>query len=112
MKLKSKTFLFFIPSLLLANSVFSKEFIVTQKDKNFSTENLKVKIGDSIKFVNEEKNIAHNIFSLSKGNNLDLKTQEPGKSSKIVIDAKNHNKGIMELQCAIHPNMKLRVEIE
>ncbi len=112
MKLASKSILFIIPSLLLANSALSKEYVVTQKDKNFSTENLKVKIGDTIKFKNEEKNIAHNVYSLSKGNNLDLKIQEPGKSSEIVIDAKHHKKGIMDLQCAIHPNMKLRVEIE
>ena len=112
MKLDTKSIFIIITSLLISNVSMSKEYIVIQKDKNFSTENLKVKIGDTIKFINEEKDIAHNVYSLSKGNNLDLKIQEPGKSSEILIDAKHHKKGVMELQCAIHPNMKLRVEIE
>lgn len=101
-----------ISALSFTQSSFSKEFVVKEKDKNFSTDALKVKLGDKIKFVNEEKNIVHNVFSTSEGNNLDLKVQEPGKFSEVVIDPKKYKKGVMELQCAFHPNMKLKVEIE
>ncbi|KAB8039200.1 methylamine utilization protein [Silvanigrella paludirubra] len=98
--------------VLFTSSIYSKEFIVKEKDKNFSTQSLKVKLGDKIKFINEDTNVVHNVFSKSEGNNIDLKVQEPGKFSEIYIDPKTHKKGVMELQCAFHPNMKLKVEIE
>ena len=98
--------------LCFTQNSYCKDFIVIQKDKNFSIQNLKVKMGDTIIFKNEEKNIVHNVYSVSKDNNIDMKVQQPGKSSEIEIDAKHNKKGVMELQCAIHPNMKMRVEIE
>ena len=39
--------------VLFTSSIYSKEFIVKEKDKNFSTQSLKVKLGDKIKFINE-----------------------------------------------------------
>ncbi|MBX9839185.1 MAG: hypothetical protein K2X69_12850, partial [Silvanigrellaceae bacterium] len=101
-----------VTGVLFTSSIYSKEFIVKEKDKNFSTQSLKVKLGDKIKFINEDTNVVHNVFSKSEGNNIDLKVQEPGKFSEIYIDPKTHKKGVMKLQCAFHPNMKLKVEIE
>jgi plastocyanin len=50
--------------LLAAGSAHAAEHVVTQKNKAFSVKKLAVKVGDTIKFVNEDS-FAHNVFSLS-----------------------------------------------
>ena len=50
--------------LLLGVAWAAQEHVVAQKSKSFSVKKLTVKVGDSVKFVNEDS-FAHNVFSLS-----------------------------------------------
>ena len=113
--MKKRLPLFLLSSIFLffASSAFATEHVVSQKNKKFSVDTLKVKFGDTIKFVNNEEDITHNVYSESTGYKFDLRTQDPGKFSIVEIDkvAKNRKSGVMNVECAIHPNMKLKVEI-
>jgi len=85
-----------------------KVHVISQKDKKFNIDKIKVKAGDKIQFKNDEKDMTHNVFSLSPNNTFDIQVQEPGGSSTVEFKTK----GVTEVECAIHPNMKLKVEVE
>ncbi len=97
--------------LLLAGPVclqaMAKDFEVTQKDKKFNQKALSVKVGDSINFKNEDT-FAHNIFSLSDTKTFDLGSYPQGQAKSVVFD----KAGTVEVECAIHPDMKLVVEVK
>ncbi len=89
-----------------AAAVDATEFVVTQKNKAFSVPALKVKIGDTVTFKNDDP-FFHNIFSLSEVQTFDLGSFPQGQSRKITFT----KEGKVEVECAIHPDMKLVVEV-
>jgi plastocyanin len=93
-------------AIAVAAPGFTKDFTVNQKDKNFSEAELKIAVGDSVTFVNSD-DITHNVYSVTKGMEFDLRTQAPGKSSTIKFD----KAGQLLVECAIHPKMKLPVKV-
>jgi plastocyanin len=95
-------------ALMLAplHALAGQEFVVTQKDKAFSTKALTIKAGDKVVFKNEDS-FSHNIFSLTDAQPFDLGTFGNGQS-KSVTYAKP---GKYEVECAIHPDMRLVVTV-
>lgn len=92
--------------LLSSQPAFSGEHIVGQKDKTFSAQTLKVKVGDTVKFVNSDP-FFHNIFSLSENASFDL-----GVFTKNQARGYTFTKpGKVEIECAIHPDMLMEVEV-
>ena len=99
----------FIAALALAAlgaDAMSAEVVVAQKSKAFSTKKLSVKVGDTVKFVNEDP-FSHNVFSLSDAKSFDLGSYGQGGSKTIVFD----KAGTVEVECAVHPDMKLVIEV-
>ena len=90
-----------------APSVMAAEHVVTQKNKAFGVKKLRVKAGDVIKFTNED-NLAHNVFSLSTANSFDTGAFGNGQVKSVTFD----KPGKVEVECAIHPDMRLDVEVE
>jgi plastocyanin len=104
------------PALVLAGFLLASaahvtaqaaDFEVTQKNKQFSQKTLAIKVGDAVSFKNEDP-FAHNIFSLSDVKTFDLGTYPQGQAKKVVFD----KPGTAEIECAIHPDMKLTVEVK
>jgi len=99
-----------IVTLLLAVSAVmaaNREHIVGQKDKAFSAASLKVKVGDSVSFRNDDP-FFHNIFSLSEVHSFDLGSFPKGQSRKATFN----KEGRVEVECAIHPEMKMVIQVE
>lgn len=90
-----------------AQSVSAKEHTVDQKDKQFSVKEITLKVGDSINFKNSDP-FFHNVYSLSPLKIFDLGSYPQGQSKTVVFD----KPGEAEVNCAIHPSMKLKVKIE
>ena len=90
----------------MAGSAMAAEHVIVQKGKAFSTKKLSVKLGDSVKFVNEDP-FSHNVFSLSDAKSFDLGSYGQGGSKTIVFD----KAGTVEVECAVHPDMKLIIEV-
>ena len=57
---------------------------------------------------NDPYPISMNIFSLSDTKTFDLGSYPQGQSKKVVFD----KPGTVEIECAIHPDMKLVVEVK
>lgn len=108
MKLTKKTVALIAAAVAAPIAVFAAaEHTVTQKNKAFSQPEITVKAGESITFSNDDE-VVHNVFSSTKGLEFDLKTQQPGGSSTIKFD----KPGQLEVRCAIHPKMKLKVNVK
>jgi plastocyanin len=79
---------------------------VLQEGKKFSEEAVTVKRGQTVTFTNKDQ-ITHNVFSTTPGMAFDLKTQHPGESREVTFD----KAGQADVMCAIHPQMKMKVEV-
>jgi plastocyanin len=94
--------------LSLSSTVFAGEkHVVTQKGKSFSVTELKVKVGDTVEFKNDD-DVSHNVFSVSKSQPFNTKMQTPGTDAAVTFTSE----GTVEVRCAIHPGMKLKVQVE
>ena len=93
--------------LFLSIAQATENHKVGQKNKEFTVNEIKVKKGDSIEFVNEDP-FFHNVFSLSDASMFDLGSFPQGESKKVVFE----EAGEVEVECAIHPNMKMKVVVE
>jgi plastocyanin len=80
---------------------------ISQKGKVFSETEAKVKVGETLIFVNDD-NVAHNVISTSAGNEFNLGSQAPGVSSPVTFKAA----GEVKIVCAIHPRMQMVVTVE
>ena len=90
----------------LANPATAAEHVVIQKNKSFSSKKLKLKVGDSVRFVNEDS-FAHNVFSLSAAKSFDTGSFGSGQARVVSFD----KPGKVEVECAVHPEMQIEVEI-
>lgn len=99
-------FLLLFPALALASAPLA-DHVVGQANKAFSQAEITVKPGEKIVFKNDDS-VVHNVFSVSKGFEFNLKTQAPGTTSSIPFTSE----GTAVVQCAIHPKMKLVVNVK
>lgn len=84
----------------------AQEHTVTQKNKSFSVKKLTVKVGDTVKFVNDDS-FAHNVFSLSAAKSFDLGSFGNGGTKSVTFD----KAGKVEVECAVHPDMLMDIEV-
>ncbi|MCR9145010.1 MAG: methylamine utilization protein [bacterium] len=89
------------------DSAAMREIVVSQKDKQFAPTELKIKTGDSVSFRNDDP-FFHNVFSFSETRVFDLGSYPQGETRKVVFD----KPGEVEVECAIHENMKLKIIVE
>ena len=99
-------------ALAIASNTNADEYEVGQKNKTFvqngdKIEALTVKKGDTIRFTNQDP-FYHNIFSLSPLKTFDLGSFTKGDSRTVTFD----EKGMVEVECAIHPEMYMEVTVE
>lgn len=93
--------------LVASSHAFAGDHLVSQTGKAFSKTALQAKIGDSISFRNDDP-FVHNIFSLSDIQSFDLGTFAKGETRSIKLE----KEGQLEIECAVHPEMKLVVEVK
>lgn len=85
---------------------FGADHVVNQRGKAFSAAALKAKVGDTLTFRNDDP-FVHNIFSLSDSQSFDLGTFAKGETRQVKLT----RSGTVEIECAVHPEMKLVVEV-
>jgi plastocyanin len=98
--------------VIVSSFAQAEEFTVTQTDKTFKmsgakVEKLTIKVGDSVKFLNEDPWF-HNVFSLSDAKTFDLGSYPKGQFKTVTFD----KPGQVEIECAIHPQMQLHLEVK
>ena len=91
--------------VLVASAAYAAEHEVKQAGKKFSESELRVSVGDTIAFNNDDKR-KHNILVKSLGFNSGK--QKPGE----VVSLEITEAGVHEVRCGIHPKMKLTIIAE
>lgn len=96
----------------LSGIAAAEEFVIEQKNKSFlykgtKAEIVKVKVGDVVQFRNLDPYF-HNVFSLSDAKLFDLGSYPAGQSKSVTFD----KPGKVEVECAIHPQMKITIEVK
>lgn len=78
---------------------------IIQKNKTFSQEEITIKVGDSIDFVNQDE-VTHHLFN-PKEFKINIK-QNVNQTSNIKFDTPAEG----YIRCAIHPKMKIKVIVK
>ncbi len=94
-------------ALLAAGTANAAEYEVVQKNKAFSPKELNIKVGDTVKFTNED-DFFHNVFSLSDLKTFDLGSYPKGEFKSVTFD----KAGKVEVECAIHPSMLMIINVQ
>jgi len=103
--------LFLVP-LLCGSAALGAEHVVTQTNRQFSVggaraDTLTVQPGDTVTFRNDDR-FTHNVFSRTPGQEFDLGAMRTGGSRQHSFA----KPGAIEVECALHPQMKFRVEVK
>ncbi len=100
----SRFFLLHLVALLGVSTAYAADYEASQKNLAFSVSVLNIKVGDSVIFKNDDT-VSHNIFSLSDAKPFDLGAYPAGQSRKVTFDGS----GTVDVECAIHPKMKMKI---
>jgi len=92
--------------LAISMPAFAGDQTVGQAKKAFTVGVLKAKVGDTVTFRNDDE-FAHNVFSLSDSQSFDLGSYKKGETRNVKLTAP----GTIEVECAIHPEMKMKIEV-
>lgn len=103
---------FIVPVVFWSGVLNAAEFTVDQHNKTFEKDGVKIskisiKTGDTIHFRNMDPWF-HNVFSLSELKIFDLGSYPQGQQKPVTFD----KPGNVQVECAIHPQMQLDVEVK
>jgi plastocyanin len=109
MKIISKNKISAVIVLVLLGSLVyaAKVHTVAQEQRKFSVSQLEIAVGDTVDFPNKD-DFFHNVYSLSPSKVFDLGSYTKGSSKKVVFD----KPGEIEVRCAIHPEMKMKIIVK
>jgi plastocyanin len=92
--------------LAFAPAASADEVSVGQANKTFNPGDVQVKVGDSVKFNNDDT-VTHAV--LVKGpQETNLGQIKPGDAKSVSFD----QAGTYDVKCAIHPKMKLTITVQ
>ncbi len=95
-------------SVMTVPSVFAADaLMVSQHKREFWPNDLKLTRGSVVRIVNDDK-VTHHVFVKHDNMEFDSGEQPIGKTVKI----KFHKRGRFAVRCAIHPLMRLTVDVK
>ena len=90
----------------LGGTAYAADYEVGQKGKKFTADHLTIKKGQTVSFPNHDP-FFHNVFSLSPAKTFDLGSYKKGQTKEVTFD----QAGKVEVECAIHPNMRMTIDV-
>ena len=81
--------------------------IVTQANRKFQPPQVEVARGGTVRFVNDDGQLTHHVYSTSPAFDFDSGEQEPGK----IVEERFTVPGTYTVLCGIHPKMRLVVTV-
>jgi len=93
--------------LCTASVLLASEVTIDQKNNSFSKKEIRLKVGDTIKFTNSDP-FVHNAYTDDEKNEFDLGSQKPNETKTVTAK----EKGMFLVECVVHPDMALNVIVE
>lgn len=84
----------------------AEEITVHMEGSAYTPATIQARVGDRLVFVNDGV-VDHNVFVPTAGHGVDLGKQEPGGTAALPLG----KAGRFEVECVIHPDMNLTVEV-
>lgn len=81
--------------------------VVTQRGRLFSPTAIEIKVGDTVRLVNDDAGLLHHAFLEAVSFSFDIGEQNAGQSNEVVFPIA----GVFDVFCGIHPKMKLTVTV-
>ncbi len=91
----------------MLNNASAAQQHVAALGKKFSTEEVRIASEDMVIFINQDK-VVHQVFSVTDGLRFNLKRLPPGAASGVRFK----KRGVAEVRCAIHRDMRMKVVVE
>ena len=105
--MKKLTALLATAALFYSIGAYAGTFSVGQKNKQFTKKTMVIKVGDKVRFTNEDP-FFHNVFSLSPTKTFDLGSYPKGEYRDVTFDTA----GKVDVECAIHPHMRMTINVK
>jgi plastocyanin len=86
----------------------ASQYTVSQKGRQFTPHTMTIKRGETVTVVNDDGDLRHHAYVDSDKFNFDSGDQEPGSKTDITFPVA----GSFDVLCAIHPKMKLTVQVK
>ena len=91
-----------------ASPAYADDVTVGQKGKTFSMGSATLKRGDTINFVNDDTTQHNVLVTGPQDETRNSGVQEPGESAAFKLD----RAGTYQVECGIHPKMKMSVVVK
>jgi plastocyanin len=85
-----------------------QQYPVSQKGRNFTPTAVSIARGEAVLIVNDDADLRHHAYIDSDKFRFDSGDQEPGSRTTITFPVE----GSFDVLCAIHPKMKLTVNVK
>lgn len=92
--------------LLAAKTTYAEEHVISQKELKFNPPIKVIKPGDTVTFKNTDT-VVHNIISQTTDFQFDLGKFKPGMKRSLQFKSK----GVVDIECTVHPSMRMTVFI-
>lgn len=94
---------FFVSTPALAGTVY----LVSQSDRTFRPAALEIRVGDTVRIVNDDGELIHHAYVQSPSFTFDSGEEAPAARVDIVFPVA----GRFDVRCLIHPKMRLVVTV-
>src|ERR1700694_956430 len=98
----------FIAGMLAGTAIGATPFVISQKGREFQPEEIAIKLGESLQFINDDGDLLHHTYLKAETFNFDSGDQKPGSKFEVAFTVT----GQFTVRCAIHPKMKLVVVVD
>lgn len=93
--------------MLVGSALGAGSHVILQKGREFQPGQILIKRGETIEFVNDDGDLLHHVYLKADKFSFDSGDQEPGAKLNVVFP----QVGNFTVLCAIHPKMKLVVQV-
>ncbi len=97
-----------VAGMIVGTAMGATPYIISQKGREFQPTEIALKRGESVQFINDDGDLLHHTYLKSETFSFDSGDQKPGSKFEVVFTAA----GRFTVRCAIHPKMKLVVDVD
>src|SRR3954451_22514541 len=96
-----------IAGMLTGAAIAAGPIVISQKGRQFQPQEIAIKRGETLQFINDDGDLLHHTYLKSDSFSFDSDDQKPVSNFDVAFTVP----GRFAVRCAIHPKMKLLVQV-
>ena len=97
-----------VAGLVAGAALGAGPYVISQKNREFQPAKISIKRGETLRIINDDGELLHHAYLTSDKFSFDSGDQQPGSKYDVIFPVA----GNFTVLCAIHPKMKLVVNVE